>query len=53
MTTSSCGLLGTRRYKLCRLINVEEEGVSLHPFSEMSCALEKESCSSEEVPVYL
>lgn len=31
-------------------MSIEEEGVSLNAFSEMSCALEKESCSLEEVP---
>ena len=29
-----------------------EQGVSTYPFSEMSCALRKESCYLEEVPEY-
>lgn len=34
-------------------MSVEGEGVFIHPFSEMSCALGKESCSLEEMLRYL
>lgn len=34
--------------KLHSLVSIEEVGVSFYPFSEMFCALGKETCTSEE-----